>query len=181
VLRGAGFDPDVMVSGVAEDLESDSTESLVLELAQQKARAVADRCPHALVLGCDSMLDVDGIARGKPKDVAQAMEMWQSQAGRAGTLMTGHCLIDTRQKTQSAAVARTTVHFARPDEDELAAYVDDGEPLRVAGAFTLEGRGGGFVEGVEGDPNNVMGLSLSVFRALLRDLGYRSHDLWTPS
>ncbi len=107
--------------------------------------------------------------------------MWRSQAGRSGTLMTGHCLIDTKQKTQSASVARTVVHFARPDEDELAAYVDDGEPLRVAGAFTLEGRGGGFVRGVEGDPNNVMGLSLAVFRTLLRDLGYRFYDLWTRS
>ena len=98
--------------------------------------------------------------------------MWRSQAGRSGTLMTGHCLIDTKAEDAKCVGCADRRAFARPDEDELAAYVDDGEPLRVAGAFTLEGRGGGFVRGVEGDPNNVLtGLSLAVFRTLLRISG----------
>jgi len=179
VLQSAGFDPEVVISGVSEDISFDSTESLVLELAERKARAVALQCPDSLVLGCDSMLEVDGTARGKPTDESDAIEMWHSQSGRSGILITGHCLIDTNQDRQSSAVARTLVHFDRPDEHELRAYVSSGEPLRVAGAFTLEGRGGAFVRGVEGDPNNVLGLSLGVFRSLLKDLGHRLEDLWT--
>lgn len=180
MLRIAGFDPEVIVSGVPEDIDAESTEALVLALAQRKARAVAQGCPDALVLGCDSMLEVDGAAQGKPRDPAQVLEMWRSQSGRSGVLMTGHCLIDTSRGEQSSDVEQTVVRFGCPDEDELAEYIASGEPLTVAGAFTLEGRGGVFVDGVEGDPNNVLGLSLSLFRRLLRDLGYRASELWRP-
>jgi len=177
----AGFEPEVVVSGVPEDIDAGTTESTVLALAARKAEAVAAGRADSLVLGCDSMLEVDGRARGKPRDAAEALDMWRSQSGRSGMLVTGHSLIDTAHGRRSSASARTLVHFDRPDEDELRAYVDGGEPLRVAGAFTIEGRGGAFVRGVEGDPNNVLGLSLGVFRSLLRDLGYRVQDLWTIS
>ena len=178
VLLQAGFAPDVMVSGVDEDIEAASTESLVLQLAERKAMAVAPRCPGSLVLGCDSMLEVDGQARGKPKDESAALEMWHSQSGRVGTLFTGHCLIDTARNTRRSAVAQTSIRFGEPEDDELSAYIASGEPLGVAGAFTLEGRGAPFVVGIDGDPSNVLGLSLPLFRRLLRELGVPLRDLW---
>jgi len=178
VLRDAGFHPDVVVSGVSEDIESGPTESLVRLLAERKAEAVASVCPDALVLGCDSMLEVDGRARGKPKSAAEAIEMWRTQSGRCATLVTGHCLIDTARGNRRSAVARTTVRFGTPDEDELRAYVASGEPLGTAGAFTIEGKGAPFIEGIDGDPSNVLGLSVPVLRSLLRDLGRRVADLW---
>jgi len=178
VLLHAGFAPEVMVSGVDEDIEAASTESLVGELAARKAVAVAPRCPDSLVLGCDSMLEVDGRARGKPKDESAALEMWRSQSGRVGTLFTGHCLIDTSRNVRCSAVAQTSIRFGEPDDDELAAYIASGEPLGVAGAFTLEGRGAPFVVGIDGDPSNVLGLSMPLFRRLLRELGVPLSDLW---
>ncbi|HXY27896.1 MAG TPA: nucleoside triphosphate pyrophosphatase, partial [Acidimicrobiales bacterium] len=178
VLQAAGFDPDVVVSGVPEDIEESSIESLVRELAERKAEAVASRCPDSLVLGCDSMLEIEGRVRGKPKSEPEALEMWRSQTGRAGTLMTGHCLIDTSRGARRGAVARTVIRFGRPEDEELRAYVASGEPLGTAGGFTIEGRGAPFIEGIEGDPGNVLGLSVPVFRFLLRELGFSVTDLW---
>ena len=178
VLVQAGFAPDVVVSGVDEDIEAISTESLVRELAERKAGAVAPRCPDTLVLGCDSMLEVDGRARGKPKDESEVREMWRTQSGRVGTLWTGHCLIDTARHVRRSAVAQTSVHFGEPDDEELSAYIASGEPLGVAGAFTIEGRGAPFVVGIDGDPGNVLGLSMPLLRSLLRELGVPLTDLW---
>ena len=136
--------------------------------------------PGALVLGCDSVLELDGEAHGKPADADDAVRRWRSMRGRSGVLHTGHCLRDTADGRTAAATASTVVHFADLDDDEIAAYVATGEPLHVAGAFTIDGLGGAFVTGIEGDHHNVVGLSLPLLRDLVAELGHRWTDLWTP-
>ena len=179
LLRGAGLDPKVMVSGVDESSFSAGTPAeLVAVLAQAKASAVAARVGRGLVIGCDSMLDLDGRARGKPKSAADAAALWREMSGRTGTLVTGHCVIDVGTGRQAAAVAATEVHFGTPSDGEIAAYVDSGEPLTVAGAFTLGGRGGWFVDGIDGDHGNVIGISLPLLRRLLAELGVAVTALW---
>jgi septum formation protein len=182
LLRQAGFDPKVIVSGVDESaLNAPTPAELALLLAQAKAAAVAagpDLGP-ALVVGCDSVLDLDGLALGKPADSAEALLRWQSMRGRSGVLRTGHCVIDTRTGRQAAATASTTVRFGTPSDAEVAAYVATGEPLQVAGAFTLDGRSAPFIDGIDGDPGNVIGLSLPLLRTLLAELDVSLTDLWT--
>ena len=180
LLRSAGLDPQVVVSGVEEDLEGLAPCELVRELAVRKAQAVAQRTPSgALVLGCDSLLELDGEALGKPGTAAVALQRWARMAGRSGTLLTGHCVVDTTTGACVDAVGATVVRFGSPTADELAAYVASGEPLQVAGAFTLDGRGGAFVDGIDGDAGNVIGVSLPVVRALLARLGVGLHELWS--
>ncbi|GAB7182721.1 nucleoside triphosphate pyrophosphatase [Kitasatospora sp. Ki12] len=181
LLRQAGLDPRVVVSGVDEDaITAASPAELALVLAEAKAKAVAaELADGELVIGCDSVLELDGLALGKPADAAEAVARWQSMRGRAGVLRTGHCVIDTATGRQSSATASTTVRFGTPDDEEIAAYVASGEPLYVAGAFTLDGRSAPFVEGIDGDPGNVIGLSLPLLRRLLADLDVRIVDLWT--
>jgi septum formation protein len=186
LLKQAGFDPRVVVSGVDEEaITADSPEELARVLAEAKAAAVAgggmlDGGPgDEIVVGCDSVLDLDGQALGKPADAAEATARWHAMRGRAGVLRTGHCVIDRATGRQASATASTTVRFGRPDDAEVAAYVASGEPLHVAGAFTLDGRSAPFVDGVDGDPGNVIGLSLPLLRTLLADLGVRITDLWT--
>ena len=179
VLRAAGLEPKVMVSGVDETVFSAATPAeLAGQLAQAKAAAVAAGLPGGLVIGCDSLLDLDGRARGKPASAAEAAARWREMSGRTGTLVTGHCVIDAATGQRAAAVAATTVRFGTPSEDEIAAYVASGEPLSVAGAFTLDGRGGWFVDGIDGDHGNVLGISLPLLRRLLADLGFRVTELW---
>ena len=152
------------------------------QLAQAKAAAVAadlpDRLAGALVIGCDSLLDLDGRALGKPDSAQAAMARWREMSGRSGTLVTGHCVIDAATGRQATAVAATTVRFGTPSEQQIAAYVASGEPLVVAGAFTLDGRGGWFVDGIDGDHGNVLGISLPLLRRLLADLGFDVTELW---
>ncbi|MFJ8626797.1 nucleoside triphosphate pyrophosphatase [Kitasatospora sp. NPDC093550] len=181
LLRQAGLDPRVVVSGVDEEaISAASPAELALVLAEAKAKAVAAELTGGeLVIGCDSVLELDGQALGKPADAAEAVARWQSMRGRAGVLRTGHCVIDTVTGRQSSATASTTVRFGTPDDDEVAAYVASGEPLYVAGAFTLDGRSAPFIEGIDGDPGNVIGLSLPLLRRLLADLDVRIVDLWT--
>lgn len=182
VLRSAGIEPEVIVSGVDEGaVAAPDVPSLAAELAAAKARTVAadPRAAGRLVLGCDSILDVDGRAVGKPADAAEATARWRALRGREAVLRTGHHLIDTSTGRSAAAVGSTTVRFGAPTDAEIAAYVATGEPLAVAGGFTLEGRGGVFIEGVDGDPGTVIGLSLPLLRALLAELGYRVFDLWS--
>jgi septum formation protein len=191
VLRAAGLDPAVEVSAVDEDallagLSGASPAQTVTALAGAKAtavaRRVADRLPDAVVVGCDSMLHVDGELVGKPRDAATARALWTALAGGTGELVTGHTVLrldggEIDRVAEGHAV--TTVRFGRPDPAELEAYVATGEPLAVAGAFTLDGLGGWFVDGIDGDPSNVIGISLPLTRRLLAGVGVRVTDLWT--
>lgn len=181
-LRSAGFDPQVIVSGVDESqVVGVPPAELALRLAELKCGAVAGRPDlpaGSLVLGCDSVLELDGEALGKPDDAADAVRRWQAMRGRSGVLHTGHCLRDVEAGQQTAATASTTVHFADVTDEEIAAYVATGEPLHVAGAFTVDGLGGGFVTRIEGDHHNVVGVSLPLVRGLVRELGHRWTDLW---
>lgn len=178
-LRAAGLDPRVVISGVREDDVVGPPGAVALELARRKARAVATQVgPDQLVLGCDSVLDLDGEVMGKPVDAAQAMARWHRMRGHVGTLVTGQCLIHTTTGEEAADVASTHVRFGTPTDDELASYVATGEPLAVAGAFTIDGLGGWFVDGVDGDPGTVVGLSLPLLRRLLGDLRVQVTDLW---
>jgi septum formation protein len=179
VLRAAGLEPEVIVSGVDESAyTADTPAELVGLLAQAKAAAVASRLDAGLVIGCDSLLDLGGRALGKPTSAAGAAAYWREMSGRTGTLVTGHCVIDAATGQQACAVASTLVRFGTPSEEEIAAYVASGEPLAVAGAFTLDGRGGWFVAGIDGDHGNVLGVSLPVLRRLLASLGVSVTVLW---
>lgn len=180
-LRGAGIDPLVLVSDVAEDADPDlDTRSVVLEFARRKAKAVVERAPAgAVVVGCDSLLDFGGRPFGKPSSATEAARRWQDMRGRAGTLCTGHCVIDTATGATVAEVAETVVHFGSPSERELAAYLSTAEPMSVAGAFTLDGRSAPFIDGIEGDPGAVIGISLPLLRTLLLRLSIEIVDLWS--
>jgi septum formation protein len=179
LLRAAGIDPEVVVSGVDETFDDGlDTATAVTELAERKAAVVAGQRPDALVLGCDSMLDFDQRALGKPGSAEEAADLWRRLSGREGTLCTGHCLIEPGGGRRIRAVARTVVRFGAPTEAEIAAYVASGEPMAVAGGFCIDGLGAPFVEGVDGDPGNVIGLSLPLLRRMLADLGLASTDLW---
>jgi len=179
VLRGAGINPDVIVSGVDEDAYSaPTTGELSQVLASAKASAVAAGLGDGLVIGCDSMLDLDGRAYGKPASPAEAEARWHKMSGQTGTLFTGHCLIDVAAGRPVTAVAATTVRFGSPTDAEIAAYVATGEPLAMAGAFTIEGLGGWFVDSIDGDHNNVIGISIPVLRGLFLELGVTIPDLW---
>jgi len=179
VLRAAGLDPEVVVSGLDESAyTADTPAELAGLLAQAKAESVASTLDAGLVIGCDSLLDLDGRALGKPASAAQAAQRWREMSGRTGTLVTGHCVIDAATGQQARAVAATQVRFGTPSEAEIAAYIASGEPLAVAGAFTLDGRGGWFVEGIDGDHGTVLGISLPVLRRLLAALGVSVTALW---
>lgn len=181
LLRQAGLAPEVIVSGVDEDaLDAPTPAELALVLAEAKAAAVAalPDAAGALVIGCDSVLELDGQALGKPADAEEATARWKSMRGRSGELRTGHCVIDTATGRRASATASTTVRFGEPDDAEIAAYVASGEPLHVAGAFTLDGRSAPFVDGIDGDPGNVIGLSLPLLRRLLAELGVPITGLW---
>jgi septum formation protein len=179
-LRAAGIEPSVVVSGVDESVVTDLAPGpLALRLAELKRDAVAaDVSDGSLVLGCDSVLELDGVALGKPDDAADAVRRWHAMRGRAGVLHTGHALRDTASGHDAAALGSTIVHFADVTDDEIAAYVETGEPLQVAGAFTIDGLGGAFVTGIEGDHHNVVGLSLPLLRDLVAELGHAWTDLW---
>ncbi|GAB3780162.1 Maf family protein [Nocardioides ungokensis] len=181
-LRSAGLEPLVIVSGVDESqLDGLPPAELALQLAELKCATVAvrdDLPAPALVLGCDSVLELDGEALGKPADAAEAERRWRAMRGRSGVLHTGHCLRETSGHRVAAATASTTVHFADVTDEEIAAYVATGEPLHVAGAFTVDGLGGAFVTGIEGDHHNVVGVSLPLVRDLVAELGHTWTSLW---
>ena len=182
LLRAAGIDPEVVVSGEDETYDDGlDTAAAVAELAERKAAVVAGWRPDALVLGCDSMLDFDQRAFGKPASADEAADLWRRLSGREGTLCTGHCLIEPGGGRRIRAVARTVVRFGAPTEAEIAAYVASGEPMAVAGGFCIDGLGAPFVEGVDGDPGNVIGLSLPLLRLMLAELGVAITDLWRAS
>jgi septum formation protein len=179
VLRAAGVHPDVIVSGVDEGAYcAPTTGDLTQVLASAKASAVASSLDDGLVIGCDSMLDLEGRAYGKPSSPDEARERWREMSGKVGTLFTGHCVIDVASGKCEAAVAATTVRFGTPTDDEISAYVATGEPLGMAGAFTIEGLGGWFVDSIDGDHNNVIGISVPLLRRLFLSLGVTIPQLW---
>ncbi|WP_433166402.1 Maf family nucleotide pyrophosphatase [Kribbella sp. CA-247076] len=182
-LRGAGVEPEVIVSGVDEDnVTAESPGELARLLATLKARAVvADLTEHATVLGCDSVLELDGVAYGKPGTPEVARERLRTMRGRSGVLHTGHCLIDTSSKQELRELASTTVQFAELTDEEIDAYVATGEPLVVAGSFTVDGLGGPFVTGIDGDYHNVVGVSLPLLRKMLAEVGIPWPALWKSS
>jgi septum formation protein len=191
-LRSAGVEPLVLVSAVDEDVVVarygvSDPEDVALVLAKAKAEDVAGSAELpdlAVVVGCDSVLELDGEVHGKPADPAEAVARWRRMSGRSGVLHTGHWVVDSRHPEDGGtgatlgAVASTTVHFASLSEAEIEAYVATGEPLRVAGAFTVDGLGGPFVRGVEGDHHNVVGLSLPMLRELLAEIDLPWSSLW---
>ncbi|MFI5777386.1 Maf family protein [Nocardia sp. NPDC051570] len=195
VLRSAGLDPFVRISDVDEDAVAaalpagTSHEGVVVALAVAKAESVAaaliaeraDVIADCVVVGCDSMLLVDDVLQGKPLTAEVARARWAVQAGRSADLLTGHCVLrlrDGRITRIAHDCSGTRVHFTKPQPEELDAYIATGEPLQVAGAFTLDGRGGWFVDGLEGDPSSVIGIGLPLLRRLLGDVGLSVAQLW---
>jgi septum formation protein len=193
VLRAAGLEPLVEVADVDEDallaaMPQASPAEKVTQLAAAKATTVARRIggthPDAVVIGCDSMLHVGGELVGKPGDPETARRRWKAMAGGTGDLVTGHAVLRLAEGEIDRVAeghAVTTVSFADLSEAELEAYLATGEPLAVAGAFTLDGKGGWFVEGIDGDPSNVIGISLPLVRRLLAGVGVQVTDLWEPT
>ena len=193
LLRDGGIEPITISPEVDEELlteqglasgEITNTQDMVLLLAQAKAEAVLNHpdAQGALIIGCDSSLDLDGEALGKPHDPEVAIERWKSMRGRSGRLYTGHWLIDNRDPANPKAqgqATNTTVHFANLSDSEILAYVGTGEPLKVAGAFTIVGLGGAFIRAIEGDTHTVVGLSLPTLRELCIKLGVDYPSLWS--
>ncbi|MBF6457274.1 nucleoside triphosphate pyrophosphatase [Nocardia cyriacigeorgica] len=191
VLRSAGIEPIVQVSDVDEDavaaaLPADTPpQRVVVELARAKAATVAAAVPDfaadCVVVGCDSMLLIDGTLQGKPHTPEVARARWNAMAGRSAELITGHCvlrLLDGAVTAEAVDCSSTTIHFAKPEPEALEAYIATGEPLQVAGAFTLDGLGGWFVDRIDGDPSSVIGIGLPLLRRLLDDVGVGVADLW---
>ncbi len=193
VLRQAGIDPLVIVSDVDEDaliasLDPDlPPEAVVAKLANAKALSVAAQLPEdlladCLVLGCDSMLYLAGELRGKPGSAEVALRHWESMAGSSGHLLTGHALLRLTAGVithTEGDTGSTTVHFGKPSEEDLTRYIKSNEPINVAGAFTLDGLGGWFIDRIEGDPSNVIGVSLPLVYRLVRNAGRQITDLWS--
>lgn len=194
LLRAAGVDPLVFVSGVDEpklerELGDPSPETLVQALSDAKAKAVhlllqeqdPELAGSAIVIGCDSVLDLDGQSLGKPADALTAIQRWQSMSGRSAILRTGHTVIVSSTGHTQTEVGSTTVQFGSPSMAEIEAYVATGEPLWVAGAFTLDGLGSAFVDRIEGDPSNVIGLSIPLLRSMIRRAGIEWTELWNAA
>jgi nucleoside triphosphate pyrophosphatase len=195
VLRQAGVDPLVRVSGVDEDAVVASLGSeaapgdVVCALAAAKAEQVAGAlddtvAADCVVIGCDSMLYIGDRLCGKPDSVAAARDLWRSMAGRAGRLYTGHCVVRLRDNDivhRDTQASDTTVHFGNPSPEDLEAYLASGESLRVAGGFTLDGLGGWFIDGVDGDPSAVVGIGLPLTRSLLQRAGLSIAALWAAN
>ena len=195
LLRSGGIEPVTIAPGVDEDAVAQranemglisSVEDMVHILAKAKAEAVAalPEAAGALVIGCDSALEFAGEALGKPHEPEVALARWRRMRGQTGTLHTGHWLIDNRSPVAGepspakGIVKSSKVHFAKLSDDEIEKYVATGEPLKVAGAFTIDGLGGAFIESIEGDSHTVVGLSLSALRELTLSLGVEYTSLW---
>ena len=196
-LRAAGVEPLVRVSDVDEEavlgelirrrreagLAAPTAAEQVQALARAKALDVAastDPQEAEVVVGCDSMLEISGQVVGKPIDAADAHERWRMMSGSTGTLHTGHFLVRTADGTIAEGVSSATIRFGSPSPAEIEAYIATGEPLWCAGAFTIDGLGGAFIEGIDGDPHGVVGISLPLLRRLLADLDVVWTDLWAP-
>jgi septum formation protein len=198
LLKAGGIDPVTIAPGVDEDAAVEratsmgliaGTADMVQFLAKAKAEAVLDRieAQGALIIGCDSSLEFEGQALGKPHEPQVAIDRWKQMRGRAGTLYSGHWVIDNRNPKpgeMAPATGRTSstiVHFADISDAEIEAYVATREPLKVAGAFTIDGIGGAFIRSIEGDSHTVVGLSLATLRDLSLKLGVEYSSLWRVS
>jgi septum formation protein len=184
-LRAAGVEPEVIVSHVDEEaIEASLPDATPAELAQVLARAKAEAIANAtdgpaIVVGCDSVFELDGRPYGKPGAEDVARERWKQMFGKTGILHTGHCVIDTATDQRAEATASTKVHMGTMTQQEMDDYLATGEPLEVAGGFTLDGLGGAFIEWIDGDPSTVIGISLPTLRSLLAELGVTWTSLWT--
>lgn len=180
LLQMVGIEPIVAPSDFDESQVQQSNPQLLVEtLAQSKAQTVAPQFDSALVIGCDSILYVNGEIQGKPANIEQAIARWQQMRGTVGDLYTGHALIDTAQQRTLVRAQVTRVYFANISDRQIQAYVATQEPLKCAGSFALEGKGGLFVEKLEGCHSNVIGLSLPLLRQMLAELGYDVVDFWS--
>jgi septum formation protein len=179
LLQSVGIEPIVCPSHFDEDqVQINNPAEFVKVLAREKAAVVAPKFTDGLVLGCDSILALNSEIYGKPANAAEAIARWQQMRGRVGELYTGHALIDVNQGKTLVQCRVTLVHFALVSDRQIAAYVATGEPLNCAGCFALEGRGGMFVDKIEGCHSNVIGLSLPLLRQMLAELGYDALDFW---
>jgi septum formation protein len=181
LLQGAGLRPEVIASHVPEDgVEDLPPAEAVLVLARRKAVAVSLEVEGpALVVGCDSMLELGGESYGKPSSPDEARERWRRMRNRAGVLHTGHCVIDTADGSQAARTDSARVRFGNPTDAEIDAYIATGEPLRVAGAFTLEGLSSPWIDSIDGNYGTITGISIPLLRQLLAELGVGIVDLWS--
>jgi septum formation protein len=195
-LVGAGINPIVRVSHIDEEaIESSMSASTPSEIAQALARAKCEKiiqeladanelAPNTIIIGCDSVFELNGKPYGKPQNAIEAKSRWQEMMNKTGTLHTGHYITFTNERSQQSsaeATASTQVHLGELTEPEMDAYLLTGEPFAVAGGFTLDGFGGAFVQGVTGDPSNVVGISLPTVRNLLQQLGITWTDLWNQA
>ena len=181
LLESAGITPTILVSGVDEDaseFESLTPSELVIALAILKAHTVKDKAAvDALIIGCDSTFEFEGKSLGKPITRDNAIERCKQLSGKIGYLHTGHCLIDLRQEIELSERSTAKVQFAQMTDAEIIDYVDSGEPLNVAGGFTLDGLSAPFITKIEGDPSGIIGLSLPLLRKMIISLGYSWPDL----
>ena len=179
LLQNVGIEPIICKSDFDESqIQKSNPVDLVQTLALCKANTVSPQFKEAIILGCDSILSVNGEIHGKPDSENQAIARWQKMRGRRGTIYTGHALIDQNQHQQQLRCGITEVYFADIDDRTLSAYIRTREPLNCAGAFALEGKGGLFIEKIEGCHSNVIGLSLPILRQMLQQLGYQVTDFW---
>ena len=180
LLRNAGLDPKVMISGVDEEdprYQELSPREMVIALAIVKAHTIKAKLDFpAIVIGCDSTFEFEGISLGKPETPERARERAEMLSGKSGVLHTGHCIIDTAKGIEVSDVASTRVYFAEMSEHEIKSYVATGEPLHVAGGFTLDGLSAPFISRIEGETSNVIGLSLPLVKKAFTTLGYEWFD-----
>ncbi|MBD2122665.1 nucleoside triphosphate pyrophosphatase [Trichocoleus sp. FACHB-262] len=179
LLQNAGIQPLVSQSNFDESqIQLSNPADLVQTLALRKAETVTPYFTEALILGCDSVLAIDGEIHGKPANAADAIARWQQMRGKIGDLYTGHALIDLTRNQSLVRCRVTRVYFAHVSDRQIEAYVATGEPLNCAGCFALEGKGSAFVEKLEGCHTNVIGLSMPLLRQMVSDLGYDITDFW---
>jgi septum formation protein len=177
LLNSVHINFDVMVSGVDEEspeILQLPPSQMVLALAIMKAHTVKnsfDCGDNALIIGCDSTFEFEGESLGKPLTRENAIERARLLSGKSGLLHTGHCVIDTAQEIEVSDISTSRVHFAKMSDDEIKGYVDSGEPLQVAGGFTLDGLSAPFITHIEGDPSGIIGLSLPTLRKIILNLG----------
>lgn len=181
LLESVGVKPEVIVSGIDEEspeFDSLSPSDLVIKLASLKANAVKSQAPiNSLIVGCDSTFDFNGKSLGKPLNRENAIERSKLLSGKFGYLHTGHCIIDVKNGKEINKLSSAKVQFAEMTNEEIVDYVDSGEPLNVAGGFTLDGLSAPFITSIEGDPSGIIGLSLPLLRNMVMSLGYSWLDI----